>query len=149
MQPFEVDQADQNMLEDVLFQYVESAEKPTHKALMEWVGRYPEHKTQLIEFTVAWSQLERLPLSAQQNVDVDETTLVLREMSVVKNLLHEMADKTLPRVSRTLTDILAAEQERMDVLAEREDAQEVRELIESAVYYLGLAIDELAGRKRG
>ncbi len=99
-------QADQNRLEDVLFQYVESVEKPTHKALMDWVGRYPEYKTQLIEFTVTWSQLERLPASAQQDADVDETTLVLRGMSVVKNLLHEMGSETTPTHS-TYTPIVS------------------------------------------
>jgi hypothetical protein len=90
-------QADPNRLDNILQEYFETVETPNHKSLLEWTRRYPEYKTELTEFTVAWIQLKQLPPVEIQAVD--ETTIVLRGMSAIQNILHGMSEDTRPHPS--------------------------------------------------
>lgn len=77
---------DQVKLEDIFDAYVASSDGPNN-TLDEWIRRYPEFESELIEFAVSWSLMKWLPPSSDSE-EVDEETLVLRGVSVVQNLLH-------------------------------------------------------------
>lgn len=75
-------------IEDVLNEYVASIAEPNQDDLEVWIQRYPQYKQELTEFTVSWSLMERLPPHPDVE-EIDQETLTLRGMSVVKNLLHQ------------------------------------------------------------
>lgn len=75
-------------IEDVLNEYVASSAKPDQVHLEAWIQRYPQFKQELIEYTIAWSLMEQLPPHPDVE-EVDQETLTLRGMSVVKNILHQ------------------------------------------------------------
>ncbi len=79
-------------LEGVLDAYVASGAGP-NAALDEWIRRYPEFERELIEFAASWSLMKWLP-HAPDAEEVDETTLVLRGMSVVQDLLHRQSSES-------------------------------------------------------
>lgn len=71
---------------DVLDAYVEAVKEPNHADLVGWIRRFPQYERELTDFTVSWSRIAHLPPS--DVVQVDEETLVLRGMSIVRNLVH-------------------------------------------------------------
>ena len=73
-------------LEDVLDAYVASIDGPDG-SLHDWIRRYPQYEQELTEFAVSWTLMEALPPSPDAE-EVNESTLILRGMSVVQNLLH-------------------------------------------------------------
>ena len=73
-------------LEDVLDAYVASDNGPD-ASLDDWIRRYPQYEQELTEFAISWSLMRALPPSPDAE-EVNESTLVLRGMSVVQNLLH-------------------------------------------------------------
>lgn len=83
--------AGQVKLEDIFDAYVASGDDP-NSTLDEWIRRYPEFESELIEFAVSWSLMKWLPHSPNAE-EVDEETLVLRGVSVVQNLLHGQLDE--------------------------------------------------------
>lgn len=52
---------EQYSLDDVLDAYSEASETPSRTILAEWIARYPQYESELIEFTVGWIQSEELP----------------------------------------------------------------------------------------
>lgn len=77
--------ADRPSLEDVLDAY---SEEGARRATLEaWIARFPEYEAELIEFTLTWLELERLPdTKEQQSAEV----LELRGISVLGQVLHEL-----------------------------------------------------------
>ena len=93
-------------LEEVLNAYIAEASSPTHSALKQWTKRYPQYEKELIDFTVNWILMNELP-SASDAESVDETTLVLRAMSVVQNRLHTLrtqSQKKKDKIAGLLTE---------------------------------------------
>lgn len=77
------------MLEEVLNAYVAANSSRSRDILTEWIRRYPQYEYELIEFTVNWSLATWLP-AAPDRQEVDEETLVLRGMSVVQDVIHNL-----------------------------------------------------------
>jgi hypothetical protein len=72
--------------DDVLDAYVDAVGEPNHADLVDWIRRFPQYEQEITDFTVSWSRIARLPPS--DAAQVDEETLVLRGMSIVRNLVH-------------------------------------------------------------
>jgi hypothetical protein len=83
-------------LEDVINAYVATETSPTHSALKKWISEYPEYEKELIDFSVSWSLMNEMPPTSNAET-VDETTLILRGMSIVENRLHAMRNQTNKR----------------------------------------------------
>ncbi len=79
-------------LEDVLEAYVAANSSRSRDVLAEWIRRYPQYEHELTEFTVNWSLATWLP-PAPDRQEVDEETLVLRGMSVVQDVLHNLRNE--------------------------------------------------------
>lgn len=103
-------------LEDVLDALVAADETPGPAALDRWVREYPQFERELVDFMASWTlmnsamspsagQEER----AEQEMEADER-LMLRGMSIVQNLLHEMSHRaeTTPRLDSLLGAARAA-----------------------------------------
>jgi hypothetical protein len=80
-------------LEDVLNDYVAMEQNPSHGGLIKWIQQYPEHKKELIEFTINWGLMEHLPQIPIPK-EISEETLVLRAMSIVEDRLHTLKEQT-------------------------------------------------------
>ncbi|KIE18262.1 hypothetical protein DS62_12235 [Smithella sp. SC_K08D17] len=91
-------------LEDVLNDYVAMEQNPSHGGLTKWIQQYPEHKKELIEFTVNWGLMEHLP-QVPILKEVSEETLVLRAMSIVEDRLHTLKEQEKDSESR-INDLL-------------------------------------------
>lgn len=72
-------------LEDVLDAY--TAEGPGREALETWIARFPQYDAELIEFTLTWFEIERLP---EGDLRESVETLDLRGASVLGQVLHEL-----------------------------------------------------------
>ena len=81
------DRKERRELDDVLDDLVASGTEPNSPSFIEWIQRYPQYKTELIEFAASWSLMTWLPQPSDVK-EIDEETLVLRGMSTVQNLLH-------------------------------------------------------------
>lgn len=93
-------------LEDVLNEYLASEPKPSYEALEKWSKRFPEHKEELVEFTVSWSKLENAPKSDAQD-SFDEETLLLKAMSIVGDRIHTM--RTAKKIAKSSLTNLSTE----------------------------------------
>lgn len=76
-------------LEDVLNAYMAANTERSRDVLAEWIRRYPQYEHELTKFTVNWSLATWLPPTPDRR-EVDEETLVLRGMSVVQDVLHNL-----------------------------------------------------------
>lgn len=72
-------------LDDVLNEFVVEYEQPTAEALKTWIGRYPQFRSELIEFAAAWAEEIILP-SAPEMTTEEEERLVDRAMSHALNV---------------------------------------------------------------
>lgn len=91
-------------LEDVLDALVAAEEGPGPATLDRWVREYPQFEQELVDFMASWTLMNSAASvaadgreQADEEVKADER-LMLRGMSIVQNLLHEMsqrADATL------------------------------------------------------
>lgn len=86
-------------LEDVLDAYVATVSAPDSASLREWIERYPQFEQELTEFAVAWSRSHWLP--AASGPALTDDTVILRGMSIVRNLLHEKAAEKPGAVNST------------------------------------------------
>lgn len=93
-------------LEDVLNDYVAMEQNPSHGGLTKWIQQYPEHKKELIEFTVNWGLMEHLP-QVPILKEVSEETLVLRAMSIVEDRLHTLKEQEKDSESR-INEVITA-----------------------------------------
>lgn len=92
-------------LEDVLDALVAADEAPGPVVLNRWVREYPQFERELVDFMASWTLMNS---AASMTADQDEETaegkaderLMLRGMSIVQNLLHEMSQpaETAPRL---------------------------------------------------
>ena len=83
---------DLESLEDLFDAYVASGGEP-FASLDDWIRRYPQYEQELTEFAMSWSLMESLPPIPGAE-EVSESTLVLRGMSVVQNLLHAQSSES-------------------------------------------------------
>lgn len=60
-----------NSLDEVLDAYRSASNTPNHEVLAEWIRRFPEFETELIDFTIAWSETEHLPAARQTGLEED------------------------------------------------------------------------------
>ncbi len=106
-------------LDDVLDGYMTEADSPGPDILVEWIRRYPQYERELMECAVAWAQTEWAPKSKE--TEVDDQTLVLRGMSIVKNLLHNLKAAPVPTAEnrQSLVSAAAAKGMTLDNLATR------------------------------
>lgn len=113
------DRTEREQLDRVLNAYALSVESPSHASLVEWIRRYPEYERELTELAVDLSRMEHQP-SASRSPGVDDDTLVLRGMSIFRNIVHRKA--TERSAATHLNGIVATAQGRgltLDVVAER------------------------------
>ena len=75
------------LLDDILDAYVTAAKIPNREVLREWIRKYPQYERELVDFTVAWIQMEELPPIKRDEPDYD--ILALRAMSIVQNLYND------------------------------------------------------------
>lgn len=97
-------------LESVLDQMVEADEMPGPAVLDRWVRDYPQFESALVDFMESWILMNSaaaltvdLEEEANETSKVDER-LMLRGMSIVQNLLHEMGTRAnaVPRLESLL-----------------------------------------------
>lgn len=87
-------------LEDVLDALVASEESPELTVLDRWVRDYPQFERELVEFITSWNfmnsavSLEPDHARGAEMEERDGDTFVLRGMSIVQNLLHEMSRRS-------------------------------------------------------
>ena len=103
-------------LEDVLDALVAADETPGPAALDRWVSEYPQFERPLVDFMASWALMNSAHSTATdeqdrvaKEFDADER-LMLRGMSIVQNLLHEMSRRaeTAPRLESLLGAATAA-----------------------------------------
>lgn len=58
-------------LDEVLDAYRSASKTPNRDVLSEWIQRFPEYATELIDFTIAWSETELLPASFNTGLEED------------------------------------------------------------------------------
>ncbi len=58
-------------LDEVLDTYRSASKTPNREMLSEWIRRYPEYETELIDFTIAWSETEFLPTAIKTGLEED------------------------------------------------------------------------------
>ncbi len=106
-------------LDEVLDAYMTEAAAPQADILAEWIRRYPQFERELMEFAVAWAQTEWMPKA--NGPEVDNERLVLRGMSIVRNLLHEqrVAQVHTSKNVESLVRVGAAKEISLDTLATR------------------------------
>jgi hypothetical protein len=78
---------DETRVDDVLMTYAVSSPGPGYEQLRDWIAKYPQYAEELIDFTAQWAVIHDVPMPADLAA-VDEKRLVLRGMSIVRNLLH-------------------------------------------------------------
>jgi len=81
-------------LEHVLDQLVEAEEMPGPAVLDRWVREYPQFESELVDFIASWTLMTSAASEYEEETDEDskvDERLMLRGMSVVQNVLHEMA----------------------------------------------------------
>lgn len=76
-------------LETVLAEYVTAVAAPSHATLLEWIGRYPQYREELIDFTESWSLSEALPEPPWTTTD---EALVERSLGILREVLGQGAD---------------------------------------------------------
>jgi hypothetical protein len=86
------DHIERQELADVLDSYMAAVKEPSPSALAEWIRRYPQYEQDLTDFTVAWIEMDSLPLAERTEIE-DDDTLVLRGMSIVQDLLHHQQEE--------------------------------------------------------
>ena len=92
-------------LEEVLNAYVASDDGPD-ASLDDWIRHYPQYEQELTEFAISWSLMRALPPSPDAE-EVNESTLVLRGMSVVQNLLHGQSSESASVSVRSFKSLIA------------------------------------------
>jgi len=103
-------------LERVLDQIVEADEMPGPAVLDRWVREYPQFENELVDFMESWTLMNSAAsLAGDLEEEVDEISkvderLMLRGMSIVQNLLHEMGTRAnaVPRLESLLGAAKAA-----------------------------------------
>ena len=97
-------------LEDVLDALIAADEAPGPVALDRWIREYPQFERELVDFMASWTLMNSAVSPsvdqeelADEEVKADER-LMLRGMSIVQNLLHEMSHRTetAPRLDSLL-----------------------------------------------
>lgn len=73
-------------LDKVLEAYHSSSNTPNREVLAEWIRRFPEYETELIDFTIAWSETEHLPAARQTGLEEDAF------VAIGMRLAHEAFD---------------------------------------------------------
>lgn len=58
-------QSDLCSLDQVLDAYLSVSKIPNQDTLKDWIQRFPEYEIELIDFTIAWSDIENSPLAFQ------------------------------------------------------------------------------------
>ena len=58
-------QSDLCSLDQVLDAYLSVSKIPNQDTLKDWIQRFPEYEIELIDFTIAWSDIENSPLASQ------------------------------------------------------------------------------------
>lgn len=103
-------------LEHVLDEVVAAAESPSVTALDRWVREYPQFERELVDFMASWTLMNSAAsLAAHHEERVDDADkaderLMLRGMSIVQNLLHEVSKRAeaSPRLDSLLSAAKAA-----------------------------------------
>ena len=101
-------------LEDVFDALVASEESPEPAVVERWVRDYPQFEHELVDFMASWTLMKSAALvGAHAGSDAeawaeakDDNALVLRGMSIVQNLLHEMSQP--PKAPRQVAGLLDA-----------------------------------------
>jgi len=78
-----------NALEDVLDALVASAGTPSASSPEQWIRDYPQFERELVDFIASWTIMNSASPKEPSGPEAD--ALVLRGMSIVQNLLHEMS----------------------------------------------------------
>jgi hypothetical protein len=91
--------SDVTQLEDVFDELVASEQLPSGAVLDRWIRRYPQFEQELIDFVASWSLMDSAAAPALPSTDATHTTLVLRGMSIVQNLLHDRPRASEPRAT--------------------------------------------------
>lgn len=86
-------------LEDVFDALVASEESPEPAVLDRWVREYPQFERELVDFMASWSLMDSaVPHDTGHTPEVEpeanDDAFVLRSMSIVQNLVHEMSRRT-------------------------------------------------------
>lgn len=90
--------AGQNSLDEVLDAYLEASDGPDRKLLAEWIARYPQFERELIEFTVAWIQSEKLP--EVPGDPQDKTAMLQAGLKIAQRAYEKMiAENQVPKSS--------------------------------------------------
>lgn len=102
-------------LEDVLDALVAADETPGPVVLDSWVREYPQFERELVDFMASWTLMNSAAsITANQEEQPDEVKanerLMLRGLSIVQNLLHEMSQRaeTAPRLDSLIGAARAA-----------------------------------------
>jgi hypothetical protein len=81
-------------LDDVLNEFVAAYEKPTREALEQWAARYPQFRSELIDFAASWVEQLVLPPTPAPSAE-EEKLLIDRAMSHVQNVVFKR-DQSAP-----------------------------------------------------
>ncbi len=98
-------------LEDVLDALVASEDSPEPAVLDRWIRDYPQFERELVDFVASWTLMNSAVSfdpdhSPEVETEKDHDTFVLRGMSIVQNLLHEMS--LPPESPRQLESLVGA-----------------------------------------
>ena len=75
-------------LDDVLNEWVAECEEPTAEGLELWVSRYPQYRSELVEFAATWAEQSLLPPAPALEVE-EEERIVDRVMSHAVNVTFD------------------------------------------------------------
>lgn len=98
-------------LDDVLNEFVAAYEKPTAEALEVWAARYPQFRTELVDFAAAWAEQLVLPPAPELSAD-EEKRLVDRAMSHVQNVVFNREQSEASQVKERAITSLTGEARR-------------------------------------
>ena len=147
-------------LEHVLDELVAADETPGPAVLDGWVREYPQFERELVDFMASWTLMNSaVPPSADQEEPQNEELkaderLMLRGMSIVQNLLHEMSHRaeTASRLDSLLGEARAAGMSLQDLAGAAHLGEAVvRKLDRRLIRFASIpmqAIDAVAGAVR-
>lgn len=93
-------------LEDVLDALVASAKTPSASSPEHWIRDYPQFECELVDFIASWTIMNSA--TPKETSGPEAEALVLRGMSIVQNLLHEMSSP--PERGRAIDSLLGSAQ---------------------------------------
>lgn len=91
-----------NTLDEVLDAYTLASQIPNRDILIEYIHRYPQFERELIDYTMAWMETNKLPSPAE--MEPEDTTFIQLGMAAAQQAFHQQEE--IKRINSSFRSIL-------------------------------------------